>query len=70
MAHRDRAAGPRPDYLVACRPCLGEVAAHHRRAFHVRSLKPPPARLRARVGRLQWSALAKVTALAGLAPIR
>ena len=27
---------PRPDYLVACRPYLGEVAAHHHRAFHER----------------------------------
>ena len=24
---------PGPDYLVACRPYLGEVAAHHHRAF-------------------------------------
>ena len=27
---------PSPDYLVACRPYLGEVAAHHHRAFHAR----------------------------------
>src|SRR5947209_17073420 len=27
---------PSPDYLVACRPYLGEVAAHHHRAFHER----------------------------------
>src|SRR5688500_10504763 len=27
---------PSPDYLVACRPYLGEVAAHHHRTFHAR----------------------------------
>ena len=27
---------PSPDYLVACRPYLGEVAARHHRAFHAR----------------------------------
>jgi len=27
---------PAPDYLVCCRPYLGEIAAHPHRAFHVR----------------------------------
>jgi hypothetical protein len=27
---------PSPDYLVACRPYIGEIAAHHHRAFHER----------------------------------
>ena len=71
LAHRDRAAAPSPDYLVACRPYLGEVAAHHHRAFHARFAPPPPGSASAAiVTRLQWSALAKVTALAGLAPDR
>jgi integrase len=60
---------PSPDYLVACRPYLGEVAAHHHRAFHERF-----ASMSAELGfdrvvtRLQWSALTKVSALAGLSP--
>ena len=48
---------PSPDYLVACRPYLGEVAAHHHRRFHerfvadlhrarVRSRRDPPAVVR------------------------
>jgi hypothetical protein len=62
-------ARPSPDYLVACRPYLGEVAARHHRAFHQRfrttatSLGFAP-----RVARLQWSAVTKVAALAGVAP--
>ncbi len=62
---------PSADYLVACRPYLGEVAARHHRAFYERfaatsaGLGFDPI-----VTRLQWSALAKVTALAGLAPGR
>ena len=62
---------PSPDYLVACRPYLGEVAAHHHRRFHERfvatstELGFDPV-----VTRLQWSALAKVAALAGLTPER
>lgn len=62
---------PSPDYLVACRPYLGEVAAHHHRRFHERfaatstELGFDPV-----VTRLQWSALAKVAALAGLTPQR
>jgi integrase len=62
---------PSPDYLVACRPYLGEVAAHHHRRFHDRfvatstELGFDPV-----VTRLQWSALAKVAALAGLTPER
>ena len=62
---------PSPDYLVACRPYLGEVAAHHHRRFHQRfvatstELGFDPV-----VTRLQWSALAKVAALAGLTPER
>jgi integrase len=60
---------PSADYLVACRPYLGEVAARHHRAFHER-FRATSAELgfEAIVTRLQWSALAKVTALAGLAP--
>ena len=60
---------PSADYLVACRPYLGEVAARHHRVFHDRF-----AATSAELGferiviRLQWSALAKVTALAGLGP--
>ena len=60
---------PSADYLVACRPYLGEVAARHHRAFYERF-----AATSAELGfdpivtRLQWSALAKVTALAGLGP--
>ena len=62
---------PSPDYLVACRPYLGEVAAHHHRSFHERfvatstELGFDPV-----VTRVQWSALAKVAALAGLTPER
>ena len=62
---------PSPDYLVACRPYLGEVAAHHHRRFHARFVATS-----AELGfdpvvtRLQWSALAKVAALAGLTPER
>ena len=60
---------PSPDYLVACRPYLGEVAAHHHRAFHVRFAETSAGLgFGATVTRLQWSALAKVTALAGLPP--
>ncbi len=60
---------PTPDYLVACRPYLGEVAAHHHRGFYERFVA-----VSAELGfdcivtRLQWSALAKVTALAGRSP--
>jgi hypothetical protein len=60
---------PSADYLVACRPYLGEVAARHHRAFYERF-----AATSAELGfgpvvtRLQWSALAKVTAVAGLGP--
>jgi hypothetical protein len=60
---------PSADYLVACRPYLGEVAAHHHRAFHARfAATSAGLGFGATVTRLQWSALAKVTALAGLAP--
>ncbi len=60
---------PSPDYLVACRPYLGEVAANHQRGFYERFVA-----VSAELGfdrivtRLQWSALTKVTALAGLSP--
>jgi integrase len=60
---------PSPDYLVAGRPYLGEIAARHHRAFHERfrataaSLGFAP-----RVARLQWSAAVKAAVLAGLAP--
>ena len=33
---------PSADYLVALRPYLGEVAAHHHRAFYERFAEPPP----------------------------
>ena len=58
-----------PDYLVASRPYLGEVAARHHRAFYERF-----AATSAELGfdpivtRLQWPALATVTAVAGLGP--
>ncbi len=60
---------PSPDYLVACRPYLGEVAANHQRGFYERFVA-----VSAELGfdrivtRLQWSALTKVTALAGGSP--
>lgn len=60
---------PSPDYLVCGRPYLGEIAARHHRAFHQRfrataiGLGFAP-----RVARLQWSAVTKVAALAGIAP--
>ena len=58
---------PSPDYLVACRPYLGEVAAHHHRVFYER-FRATSAELGFDriVTRLQWSALAKVAALSGL----
>jgi integrase len=60
---------PSPDYLVACRPYLGEVAAHHHRAFHER-FRATSAELGFNriVTGLQWSALVKVSALARLTP--
>jgi hypothetical protein len=62
---------PSPDYLVACRPYLGEVAAHHHRAFHAWfSARSNKLGFGPVVTRLQWSALAKVAALAGLTPQR
>jgi integrase len=60
---------PSADYLVCGRPYLGEIAARHHRAFHQRfratavGLGFAP-----RVARLQWSAVTKVAALAGVAP--
>ena len=60
---------PSADYLVACRPYLGEVAAHHHRAFHERfAATSAGLGFEPIVTRLQWSALAKVTAVAGLDP--
>ena len=60
---------PGADYLVACRPCLGEVAARHHRAFYDRfAATSAEFGFDPVVTRLQWSALAKVTALAGLGP--
>jgi site-specific recombinase XerD len=58
---------PTPDYLVACRPYLGEVAAHLHPVFHER-FRATSAELGFEriVTRLQWSALTKVGALAGL----
>jgi len=60
---------PSPDYLVACRPYLGEVAAHHHRAFHARfSARSAELGFDRIVTRLQWSALVKVAAVAGVTP--
>src|ERR1700757_716945 len=60
---------PSPDYLVACRPYLGEVAAHHHRAFHARfSARSAELGVDRIVTRLQWSALVKVAAVAGVTP--
>jgi site-specific recombinase XerD len=58
---------PSPDYLVACRPYLGEVAAHHHQTFYER-FRATSAELGFDriVTRLQWSALAKIAALSGL----
>ena len=62
---------PTPDYLVACRPYLGEVAAHHHHRFHERFVATSAELGFDRVvTRVQWSALAKVAALAGLTPER
>jgi hypothetical protein len=62
---------PSPDYLVACRPYLGEFAAHHNRTFHARfSARSTELGFDRVVTRLQWSAPAKVAALAGLTPER
>jgi integrase len=60
---------PSPDYLVACRPYLGEVAAHHHRGFHARfSARSAELGFDPIVTRLQWSALVKVAAVAGVTP--
>jgi integrase/recombinase XerD len=60
---------PSADYLVACRPYLGEVAARHHRAFYERfTATSAELGFDPIVTRLQWSALAKVTAVAGLGP--
>jgi integrase len=60
---------PSPDYLVAGRPYLGEIAASHHRSFHER-FRATAAGLgfAPRVARLQWPAAVKVAVLAGLAP--
>lgn len=60
---------PTADYLVACRPYLGEVAAHLQPSFYER-FRATSAELGFEriVARLQWSALAKVGALVGLPP--
>jgi integrase len=62
---------PSVDYLVACRPYLGDVAAHHprHREFYER-FAATSAELgfdRILTG-YQWSAVVKVSALAGLVP--
>ena len=60
---------PSADYLVACRPYLGQVAAHHHRVFHARfAAASADLGFEPLVTRLQWSALAKVAALAGVSP--
>ena len=60
---------PTPDYLVVCRPHVGEVAAHLQPAFHER-FKATSADLGFGpvVSRLQWSALVRVGALSGVRP--
>jgi integrase len=60
---------PTPDYLVVCRPHIGEVAANLQSAFHQR-FKATSADLGFGpvVSRLQWSALVRVGALSGLRP--
>jgi len=60
---------PTADYLVACRPYLGDVAAHHHRPFHDRFVAASTGTGFNRIltGQ-QWSSLCKVTALAGVAP--
>lgn len=60
---------PSADYLVAGRPYLGEMAARHHPTFHERFTTTSSALgFNPTVTRLQWSAIAKVAALAGLAP--
>lgn len=60
---------PSADYLVACRPYLGEVAARHHRALHERFTTVSAALgFAPLVTRLQWSASVKAAALAGLVP--
>lgn len=60
---------PSPDYLVACRPYLGEIAARHHRDFHERfTITSAELGFAPRVTRVHWSAISKVAALAGLAP--
>ena len=60
---------PSPDYLVCCRPYLGEVAAQHHRTFHDQfSATSTELGFDRIVTRLQWSALAKVAAVAGVTP--
>src|SRR6266508_1730488 len=62
---------PSPDYLILGRPYLGEVAAHHHRAFHARFCATAAALgFDARSARLQWSATVKVATLLGRAPDR
>ena len=58
---------PSADYLVAGRPSIGDVAARHHRAFHERfTATSAELGFNPTVTRLQWSALTKVTVLAGL----
>lgn len=60
---------PSPDYLVACRPYVGEVAAHHHQVFYERfSATSSELGFDRIVSRLQWSALTKVAVLAGTVP--
>jgi integrase len=60
---------PAADYLVACRPYLGEVAARHHRSFHAEfTATSAELGFDPIVTRLQWSALAKVAAVAGVTP--
>ena len=62
---------PSADYLVAGRPYLGEIAAHHHRGFHDRfRAVATTLGFCHRVARLQWSATVKVATLAGLTPDR
>lgn len=62
---------PSADYLVACRPYVGEIAAHHQRAFHERfTATSAELGFAPFVTRIQWSAIVKTLALGGLSPER
>jgi integrase len=58
---------PTADYLVAGKPYVGELAARHQPAFHQRfTAASAELGFAAKVTQLQWSALVKSAALAGV----